>query len=208
MNIQYPHARLSAIKNPMRLYADILTYFSIFIWLLPPLRQYKKFLFYYFLILAVSDLAGVLLFSYFNIEFFHFYIIVSFGSFVALQQTEYIAKKKILFLSSGLIVVALSFVKLEIWMQTFLFTFLHLLIIFRILYLFVMAVAQKQSIDFFYLVLAFYEFTVLLKFLNFLFEINVDAQTYFYITTGFELLVGIFFTMFREESPKLVYKLK
>jgi len=71
-----------------------------------------------------------------------------------------------------------------------------------------MKVAQRQVINFFYLVLAFYEFTILLKFLNFLFVLNIDAHTYFYITTGFELLVGIFFTTFREESPKLVYKLK
>ena len=71
-----------------------------------------------------------------------------------------------------------------------------------------MEVAQKQVINFFYLVLAFYEFTVLLKFLNFLFELKVEAQTYFYITTGFELLVGIFYTTFREDSRKLVYQLK
>jgi len=56
--------------------------------------------------------------------------------------------------------------------------------------------------------LAFYEFTVLLKFFNYLFPLNVDARTYFYITTIFELLVGVFFTTFREDSPKLVYKLK
>ncbi len=71
-----------------------------------------------------------------------------------------------------------------------------------------MEVSQKQVINFFYLVLAFYEFTVLLKFLNFLIELKVEAETYFYITTGFELLVGIFFTMFREDSQKLAYKLK
>ncbi|MCK9212169.1 MAG: hypothetical protein M0P61_15120 [Ignavibacteriaceae bacterium] len=113
-----------------------------------------------------------------------------------------------IFIGIGLIVISLSFFRIGNNTFVLLIMVLHLIIILRILYLFVMVVAEKQSLNFFYLVLAFYEFTVLLKFLNFLFELKVEAQTYFYITTGFELLVGIFFTTFREDSAKLVYKLK
>lgn len=192
----------------MTISAATLTYLSLFFWVLPPLRQYKTSLFIYFLILAISDLFGLLLFHFLKLDFSYFYIIVSFSSLIALQKNEYLRKKWILFSGSGLIVISLSFIKFGIGIHIFFLTLLHLMIIFRILYLFVMVVAQKQSISFFYLVLAFYEFTVLLKFFNYLFPLNVDAHTYFYITTIFELLVGVFFTLFREDSPKLVYQLK
>jgi len=192
----------------MSLSANILTYFSAFIWLLPPVRQYKNFLFKYFLILGIADLVGLFFYKILQTPFPDLYIIVSFISFIALQKNEYLKEKKLLFIGLGLIVFFLSFYRIEKNQYLFLIAFVHLMIIFRILYLFVMVVAERQAINYFYLVLAFYEFTVLLKFLNFLFEFNVDAQTYFYITTIFELLVGIFFTTFREDSPKLVYKLK
>jgi len=187
---------------------DSVLYLSSFVWLLPPFRQFKTFVFNYFLILGIADVLVIFFNKYLQLTFLDFYLFVSYCLFVALQKPEYLKRKKILFLVSGLIVIVLSFIKLGIGIHIFSLAFLHLLIIFRILYLFVMVVAQKQAINFFYLVLAFYEFTVLLKFSNYLFPLNVDARAYFYITTGFELLVGIFFTTFREDSRKLVYQLK
>lgn len=192
----------------MNFSAIALTYLSAIIWILPPLKQYKTFFFKYFLILAISDILDILFLNFFKMEFSYLYILISFSLFIALQQEKYLKQKKILFGGFGGVVVILGFMKLGSGFTIFLLTFLHLMIIFRILYLFVMEVAQKQVINFFYLVLTFYEFTILLKFLNFLFVLNIDAHTYFYITTGFELLVGIFFTTFREDSAKLVYKLK
>lgn len=150
----------------------------------------------------------VLFDRFFQVRLLDFYIIISFCLFTALQEIEFIKKKKLIFIGIGLIVIYLSFLGMGNIQYILVIAVFHLMIIFRILYLFVMKVAQRQTINFFYLVLAFYEFTIILKFLNFLFELKVEAETYFYITTGFELLVGIFFTTFREESPKLVYKLK
>ena len=196
--------RFELMNNP----SHTILYLSILVWLLPPLRQYKTFFFSYFLVLGIADVISVLLMKFFQTSSYDFYVIVSFCLFITLQKIEYVKKKKMIFIGLGLIVICLSFFRMETNQYIILIAVLHLMIIFRILYLFVMAVAQKQAINFFYLVLAFYEFTVLLKFLNYLFPLNVDAHAYFYITTGFELLVGIFFTTFREDSPKLVYKLK
>jgi len=208
LNIQcHHHAHLIAIKSSMSLSANILTYLSIFIWLFPPIRQYRSLVFKYFLVLGISDIIGFSFTNLFKISSQHFYVIISLCTFIALQKSEYLKKKKIFFIGLGLMIILLSFFEERRAPYIYLIAFLHLMIIFRILYLFVMVVAEKQVINFFYLVLAFYEFTILLKFLNFLFELNVDAQTYFYITTVFELAVGVFFTTFREDSSKLVYKL-
>jgi hypothetical protein len=184
------------------------TYLSIIVWLFPPFRQYKTSVFYYFLVLGIADIFSLFFLVYLRIQFLPVYVIFSYCLLVALLEFEYIKSKKIAIVSLGIIIACLCLVKIVGNFYISLIAFFHLMIIFRILYLFVMKVAQKQVIDFFYLVLAFYEFTIILKFLNFLFELKVEAETYFYITTGFELLVGIFFTTFREESPKLVYKLK
>jgi len=188
--------------------SNTIFYLSILIWLLPPFRQYKTFFFSYFLVLGIADILVFFTTKFFEISSYDFYVIVSFCLFIALQEIEYLKKKKMMFIGLGIIVICLSFFRIEKNPYIFLIAFLHLMIIFRILYLFVMVAAEKQVINFFYLVLAFYEFTILLKFLNFLFPLNVEAQTYFYITTGFELLVGIFYTTFREDSRKLVYQLK
>lgn len=192
----------------MHFSVEILTYFSIFIWLLPPLRQFKTFIFKYFLILGIADLLVILFDKYLRLTFLDFYLIISYCLLVALQKADYLKNKKELFLGLSLIVAILSILQFRVGIHILFLSFLHLMIIFRILYLFVMKVAERQTINFFYLVLAFYEFTIILKFLNFIFELKVEAETYFYITTGFELLVGIFFTMFREDSQKLAYKLK
>lgn len=209
------HLNLLSLVHPfvnknisMNFISDSFLYLSIFVWLLPPLRQRNTRFFYYFLILAMADLVGLTMNEYLRISFSDYYILISFCLFLALQKTDFLKKKSVLFICLGLLVIILSFLNIGSNLYVFFFTFLHLMIIFRILYFFVMEVSQKQTIGFFYLVLAFYEFTVLLKFLNFLFELKVEAHTYFYITTGFELLVGIFFTTFREDSQKLVYKLK
>ena len=192
----------------MNISSYTITYLSVLVWLLPPIRQYKTFFFLYFLVLGITDVFSVLLIKFFQISSYDFYVIISFCSFIALQRFEYLKQKKILFIGSGLIVILLLFFRIEKNPYILLIAFLHLMIIFRILYLFVMVVAEKQGINFFYLVLAFYEFTILLKFLNFLLEINFEAQAYFYVTTIFELVVGIFYTTFREDSRKLVYQLK
>ncbi|MDP3147815.1 MAG: hypothetical protein Q8N83_01680 [Ignavibacteria bacterium] len=188
--------------------SNTIFYLSILIWLLPPFRQYKTFFFSYFLVLGIADVLVFFTTKFFEMSSYDFYVIVSFSLFIALQEIEYLKKKKIMFIGLGLIVICLSFFRIGNNPYISFIAVLHLMIILRILYLFVMVVAQKHAINFFYLVLAFYEFTILLKFLNFLFELKVEAETYFYITTFFELIVGIFFTTFREDSSKLVYKLK
>lgn len=200
-----PLLPLSFVMNHI---STTILYLSIGAWLLPPFRQKGTFFFPYFLVLGIADFITFFLIKYFQFSSYNFYVFVSFVLFISLQEVVYLKKKKLVFSVLGLVVIYLGFFSFGNNTYVLLIGFLHLMILLRILYLFVMKVAQKQTINFFYLVLAFYEFTIILKFLNFLFELKVEAETYFYITTGFELLVGIFFTTFREDSQKLVYKLK
>jgi len=176
--------------------------------MLPPFRQRRTYFFPFFLVLGIADIVMVALLKIYHISSVDFYIVVSYCSFISLMDLEYLKKKMWIFIGIGLVAVYKSLLKIGITHYVYFITTFHIAIILRILYLFIMVVATKQVINFFYLVLAFYEFTVLLKFFNYLFTLNVDAYTYFLITTLFELLVGIFFTTFREDSPKLVFKLK
>ncbi|MEW6702694.1 MAG: hypothetical protein AB1298_08230 [Bacteroidota bacterium] len=68
-------------------------------------------------------------------------------------------------------------------------------------------VALSSMINFFHVVLVFYETSAIMKIL----AVITDAQTgaaYFYITTIFQMLIGIFFSIFREENSKLLIGLK
>jgi len=73
---------------------NILIYSSIFVWLLPPVRQYKNFLFRYFLILGIADILVLFFNKILLTPFPDLYITISFILFVALQKNEYLKKKK------------------------------------------------------------------------------------------------------------------
>ena len=115
----------------MNISLDAITYLSVLVWLLPPIRQKKTFFFYYFLVLAIADVTSVLLIKFFQISSYDFYIIVSFCLFIALQEIKYLKKKKMMFIGLGLIIVCLSFLRIGENPYIFLIAFLHLMIIFR-----------------------------------------------------------------------------
>jgi hypothetical protein len=66
---------------------------------------------------------------------------------------------------------------------------------------------QLGEFNWFYLVLVFYEITVILKVIVFISGADVGLF-YLYITLAFQFLVAIFFTIFSEESPFLRIRLK
>ncbi|MDH7606067.1 MAG: hypothetical protein QHH13_14300, partial [Melioribacter sp.] len=60
-------------------------------------------------------------------------------------------------------------------------------------------------INAFYIVLLFYELTLITKFLIILFNTE-DATAYFIITTIFQITFGLFFSIFREDKTSIALK--
>ena len=83
----------------------------------------------------------------------------------------------------------------------------HLLIFLRVLYIFISEIELKNVINMFLSALLFYELTVIVKFI-YLIGVSTYAYSYFFITSTFEILFGLFFSLFKEDNPRIVIKLK
>lgn len=67
---------------------------------------------------------------------------------------------------------------------------------------FIVEYADKSKINIFLLVLIFYMITSILKFINLLLGF-ADAAAFFIITSIAQIAFGFFFSIFREDNPKL-----
>lgn len=180
---------------------------SAAIWLFPPLRQYKSFFFLYFLILAVVDLIVVTSLYFFNTQLFLLYPIASILILVSLQRREFISQNWIIIAVVGLIAMAFPLFIHSEGLQYTLIIFIHTAVMIRMLHLFILNIADNRWINFYYVALVFYELTVILKFVNYLTGL-INAYDYFIFTTIFEITLGLFFILFREDNRRIVLQLK
>jgi hypothetical protein len=84
---------------------------------------------------------------------------------------------------------------------------IHILIFARLVQIVIMPLHQKSELNIFYLVLLFYEITVITKRSIYLSE-TYSGILLTYITLAFEVLIAIFFSVFKENNLRLVLKLK
>ena len=57
----------------------------------------------------------------------------------------------------------------------------------------------------YYLVLIIYQLTVILKFISFS-PLNAASVASFYVTSAFEILIGLFFVFINETNSKLIFR--
>jgi hypothetical protein len=83
---------------------------------------------------------------------------------------------------------------------------IELLILIRILYRILIQLHHNQIVNLFYLVLAFYMTSIVASSIIYL---NGDHQSVilFVITLSFQIFIAIFFSIFREDNPKLTYRI-
>lgn len=172
----------------------IIYFFNIFAWLLPPFRQKGCKYFLYFLILALSDPIFGLINWIHNSNSTSYYLFVS-----TLLLISLLRKKVLLF--SLLIVLFLSIYlnNPEIRFFTFL---VHFVILLYFLKEIIVIISRDSKIVLFNLVLVLYEATVLFKFAASYLEIA--GYLFYYITTAFEVLIAVFFTIYNEKNSPAI----
>jgi len=180
---------------------------SVLIWVLIPFRQWKTFFFSYFLVLAVSDPAGYLLNYLFRIPFLLTYVTASWLSLIVLFSKDILKKYLPYLLSFTAILVIFCYFYVYDGAIEIIFFVIHLLILLRLSFLLILYVARNQAISVFYLLLVFYEAIVLSKFVN-NFTNFADGVFYFIFSTAVQILVGIFFLIYKEDSDRIVFQLK
>ncbi len=187
------------------LIAKIISYASIIVWLLPAIRQYKSKYFYYFLILALSDPLTFFSVNVLQVPDYFFYSIAGILLFYSIgTSTRSFLKYWTLNL---LFILVFLFTLFTLPNLLFLILILHVLILSKFIKQSVILLHKSGELNYFLLALIFYEITILLKVIVFISGTDTGIM-FFYLTLSFQILVALFFTIFREESSILTFKLR
>jgi hypothetical protein len=181
----------------------VLLYLSMFIFLAPPIRQFRERFFYYFLILALEDPFAWLLLNFIKIPVIITHLFFTVMLIFAVTKRERFIKYSpygvLLMIPLSIGTIFLSSDNMRIVLAAF-----HIFIFFAIIKYTVEYTREKRSINFFQVALILYESTIILKFVDRVLDIK-NGITFFYITLGFELFIGIFFTIFKEDNKFLCF---
>lgn len=188
---------------------QILYIAGFFIWIVPIFRQYKTNLFAFFLILGLIDPIAFISLTVFKFLIPNgFHMIFSYFLLVSLLDKNVIKKYFLVFLIplAILLVAGLTTDLLDEQTWIFLMIFVHFLIFSVILKLYALNQTSTGFISIFYLVLLFYELTLIFKFIVVTLGFE-NATGYYIITTIVQIAMGLFFSIVREDNTKLVIKL-
>lgn len=187
-------------------FAYIAIYASMIIWLFPAIRQYKTNLFYFFLILALEDPTCHLttkLLGLFDTTYIH-----SLASLLLFYSIEFkwddIKKNWIL---NVILIVGFALWLFMLPNHLLLVIIIHSLILGKFIKYIVIRLHNYSETNLFYLILIFYELTILVNLIVFLSENNIGYMLH-YITLAFQFLIAIFFIVFRVDSTIMIRSLK
>lgn len=180
----------------------ILFYISIVVWLFPPIRQWKTKYFYFFLILALADPISLFIKNFIYIHIYFYFPFVSLLLFLSIYKKEKLNEKY--HFTVTITATLLTFILTLLLEQSQLTVgILHFLIVFLFLKEFIIRFSFKSELDIFLLMLIFYEFTTILKYLNVALGFT-NATAYFFITTIFQISFGLFFAIVKGDRARVV----
>ena len=185
--------------------SKLILYFNFFIWFLPPFRQYKGGFFLYFMILALTDPLGYLLYTIFKIAPYYFYAPSSlFLLFVALRYTASLKPGIILFSSFiSLVCTGLFIISQDVRILIILMAYLQFVIFFIFIIFLVRKLLNRNILYSYLLFLILYEFTIILKSILFIFQINTSIF-FIYLLNALDVLICIYFIIFNLDRKSVV----
>ncbi len=186
--------------------AYFVLYFSILVWTFVPIRQYGQKLFWFFLFLAMQDPLTLILRKIFHSTSNIIYIIASVFMLFSLYETNYKQRKMILFVITLVIWITLYQNKVPN-MDFYLDILGDTIILAAIFKKTVNHLIVYKEIKTFFAILILYQLSNITKVLH-LFTGVLDAYFYFYLTTVFEILIGLFFIIFKEDDLRITIKIR
>lgn len=184
----------------------IIVFICTVFWMLPPLKQYKTRFFWFFLVLAFTDPIGIALGKVFHFSPYLLYNFSSIAAYLALFDFNNFKKRHLFIL---IILVALASLSFDLPQNHnfYFIIFINFLILLRVLKFTLLFVIEKSLVNIFHMVLILYQATIILKMLSVV-ENFTSGIYYFAITNIFQILIAIFFTIFKEEDQQLHLDLK
>jgi len=182
----------------------VIVYISTFFWLFPPFRQFKGRFFYYFLILGLSDPVNLISLTLIGIPHHFIHSIAGLLLLYSFDSIKYVKK----YLIANVIFILAFFLFIFLLDNLlYLILTLHLLILYRFLRLSLLNTYSKSELNIFLFMLVFYEISVVVNLIVFISKSNLGV-VFYYLTLSFQILVAIFFTIFREDSSLLKLKFR
>ena len=180
------------------------------IWILPAIKQRKNNFFFYFLVLAIGDPLNYISFYLFGINPANsVFLYMSYIMLISILERRVIKKHMIIFVIPFMFMIFTN-IFTDIMDGNALklaFILIHSLIFSIILKLYAFNQTEKGAINWFFIVLLFYELTVIFKFVGVTFEL-ANATGYFIFTTLFQIAFGLFFSVFRADDQRIISKLR
>lgn len=183
---------------------EILKYISLFsalVWLITPFKQFGTRLFWFFLCLALMDSLFILISIIASLNSVTYYlswtVVLLYTAFFELK-TKNRAILIICFAVPGLFVLLYQ-PQYSLVFQTI----IHLIIFVIFLRLLIIHFAERRKLLWFHLILIMYEFSILLKFFVYYNELEIGL-VYYYVTTAFQILMGVFFIFFNEKNSPTI----
>lgn len=178
-------------------------YISTIAWVFPIFRQYRSNLFYFFLFLGICDPLTFVFIKTLHIKNEIIAVIIAPILFYAID----IDRKKPFEINKTEIAVFILTAVLVVLIKNLnvILLIIHTLITIRAIFKIIIELHIKQIINFVHVVLAFYMISSVVSLLIYL---NGDHQAIvlFYINLAFQTLIAVFFSIFKEDNPKLTIK--
>lgn len=173
------------------------------VWLFPAIRHFKRKYFLFFLLLALADPINMLHLLFVGNNSNFLFSITSLLMIACVLEKSYVKKFIIpitifLLLTTIICIINnnrnLHYIIILVSSATVLLVFLKD---------FILIYVDSRKINLFLVVLIFYISTNLFKFLNVLLGFS-DATAFFIITSIAQIAFGLFFSIFREDNPRLL----
>ena len=185
--------------------AYLIIWINIFIWLIPPVRQYKGKYFKFFLVLALIDPITWLSFKIFDINPNKVFVILVYILFISIFNSKEI-QKNIILISLGLAAFISIPLLFSINICVLVLTLMHLIITGIFIKRFMIVMGKEFIVDNFLTALILYEITISAKMIFYFLKIP-DSILLYYLTTGFEIFLALFFILFRSDNTRMKLKI-
>jgi hypothetical protein len=155
------------------------------------------------LILAFADPLAIFLAPFLDIDNSVIHSTTSILQFYSVIPIIFIKK----YLKAGIGIIVLFLILLfTVKNLIFIILFIHSVILYIFLNRVTLSIYKTSELNIFILILIFYEISLIVNFIVFISNTNLGI-IFFYLTVSFQILVAIFFTIFRDDSPHLKIKL-
>lgn len=196
------------IVMAFKTFQKLLFYIGFITWLVPPFRQYKGGFFLYFLVLALTEPLGMLMYYLFSLNPMYLYA----PSSLCLLLTSLYYLHSIKF---NILLVNLAFFLLSIFLfieygniriLIFLMAILQIEIFCGFIISLVRKLVNRNIFYTYFLLIIFYEFSLIVKSISYVFDIKT-SMPFIHMLGILEVIIGLYFILFNlKNSPKIYPK--